>query len=54
MCVLSSTAWLLAEGTDHFARLLDLAWIEPGGGLVEQQHLGRAEQRLGQARARCR
>ena len=37
------------EGADHLARLLDLARIEAGSGLVEEQHLRRSEERLGQA-----
>ena len=40
---------VLAERADHLARLLDLPGVEAGGGLVEQQDLRRAEQRLGQA-----
>ena len=37
------------EGADHLACLMDLARIEAGGGLVEEQDLRRSEERLGQA-----
>jgi len=40
-----------SEAADHLARFLDLAGVEPGGRLVEEQHLGRAQERLGQAEA---
>ena len=37
------------EGTDHLAGFVKLSWVEPRGGLVEQQDLGAPEQRLGEA-----
>ena len=41
----------LPEGADHLAALLDLAGVEPDRRLVEQRHLRRAEQGLGQPHA---
>ena len=46
MWVLSSTACSPPKDADDLAGLVDLPGIEPGGRLVEQEHLGAAEQGL--------
>ena len=42
---------IFAESADDFARFLDLPRVEARGGLIQQQYLGLAEQRLGETDA---
>ncbi len=51
MCVLRMMVWSPASVLDELARLDDLLGIEARGGLVEDQHIGVVDDRLGQADA---
>ena len=48
MCVLRMIVWLAGETLDQVAGLHDLLRVEAGGRLVEDQHLGVVQDRLGQ------
>src|SRR5207244_13437657 len=45
----SSDLVIACQVSNYRPSLNDLAWIEPDGWLVEHQHVGIREQRLGQA-----
>ncbi len=51
MCVLRTMVWSPASSLISCARLDDLLRVEAGGRLVEDQHLGVVDERLGQADA---